>query len=51
MGKYPPRTHCELCGRKLEKVETNSRNVAICKICLKKNMLGLMLSKETGVWN
>ena len=29
------RTSCELCGAKLRKPETDYRNIAICKKCLK----------------
>ena len=43
MGKYPSRKYCELCGKKLEKPETDSRALAMCKKCIKGNMLGIML--------
>ena len=33
--KGKERTHCELCGAKLTSPETDYRNVAICKKCLK----------------
>jgi len=46
MVKYPSRNYCELCGRKLEKPETDSRNLAMCKKCVKDNSIGKMLRGE-----
>jgi len=46
MAKYPPRHHCELCGRKLTKPETDSRKLAMCNKCIDKNLLGKMLRGE-----
>jgi len=43
MGKYPARNYCELCGKKLEKPETDSRNLAMCKKCIKDNSLRELL--------
>jgi len=35
------RTSCELCGAKLRKPETDYRNIAICKKCLKGQLTGI----------
>jgi ribosomal protein L28 len=48
MGIYPSRKHCELCGKKLEEPETNSRKVAMCKKCVKGNLLSFAL--RNGKW-
>ena len=56
MGKYPSRNYCELCGKRLEKPETDSRKLAVCKKCTNANMLGFQLSvnkeaKNRRKWN
>ena len=43
MSKYQPRHHCELCGRKLTKPETDSRALAMCKKYIKDNSLKELL--------
>ena len=46
MAKYPPRNHCELCGKRLGKPETDYRKLAMCNKCVKDNLLGKMLRGE-----